>query len=97
MSLFLIPMPEVAWEREQKHVYHTLAGNGASRRGLQARLEPSTCDFKVIFNARAILVSQPRQFSVSAASVYSSSTTSSMFCGRSNVLAFRFLLHFVLG
>jgi len=64
---------------------HTQAGNGANRRGLQARLEPSTCDFEVIFNARAILVSQHRQFSVIARRVYSSSTTSSMFCERSNV------------
>jgi len=65
--------------------YHTLADNGASRRGLQAREGRSACNFEVIFNARAMLVSQPRQFSVIAVRVYSSSTTFLLFCGRSNV------------
>jgi hypothetical protein len=64
---------------------HTLADNGASRRGLQARVGRSACNFEVIFNARAMLVSQPRQLSVIAVRVYSSSTTFLLFCGRSNV------------
>jgi hypothetical protein len=75
----------------QKHVHcHTLAGNGASRHGLQTHTDLSTCDFEVIFNARAMLVSQLRQFSVIASRAYSSSTTSSLFCKR------RILYHFLL-
>ena len=58
------------------------------------RSKCSVCNFEVIFNAPAILVSQLRQFSVIAWCVYSSSTTSSLFCAEGNVLASRLLLCF---
>ena len=54
---------------------HTLADNGASRRGLQARVGRSACNFEVIFNACMALVSQPCQLSEAIGRVYSSSAT----------------------
>lgn len=83
--------------RRKARGFHTPAGNGASRRGLQARIGRSACNFEVIFNANAALVSQPRQLSVVVLRVYSSSTTSFVFCGPGNSLAVLKLLCFVFG
>ena len=65
---------------------HILACNGANRRDLQALIEPSVCNFEVIFNVGVALVFQPRQLSVAALHVYSSSTTFFILLRRSGQL-----------
>ena len=64
-----------------------LADNGADRRDLQVPGGPSACDFEVIFNTCAALVSQLPQLSVAVVRVYSSSTASSACYGKASIVA----------